>query len=425
MDGYSYLKEMGIDQQILDLSREAEADLIPAFKHVDCIAEFNQLKVLSAMQKNKLSDAHFAGSTGYGYNDLGRDTLEDIYADVFKADSALVRPQLISGTHAITIALSGNLHYGDELLSAAGKPYDTLEQVIGIRPARGSLAEYGVAYKQADLTDGQINIDNIIQNITNKTKLVLIQRSKGYAWRRSLSNNEIKQVIEAVKSIRSGIICMVDNCYGEFADVYEPIEMGADLVAGSLIKNPGGGLAPTGGYIAGKKEFVDNAAARLTAPGLGKEAGPSLGLTQALSQGLFMAPQVVNGSIKAALFASRLFEKLGFETLPVSTEERVDIVQAIKFGTPERVISFCRGIQSAAPVDSYVTPEPWDMPGYDAPVIMAAGAFVQGSSIELSADAPMKEPYIAYFQGGLTWYHAKAGIITAADHMFKGGLLKR
>jgi len=423
MDGYSYLKDMGVDQRIIELSRAAEAEIYPAYERADHIAEYNQLKVLSAMQKQKLSDAHFAGTTGYGYNDLGREALENIYAGVFKAESALVRPQLISGTHALTVALSGNLRYGDEILSAAGKPYDTLEAVIGIRPARGSLAEYGVGYRQADLTDGRINFDNIFRNITPKTRLALIQRSKGYDWRRSLTNNEIRSVVEAVKNTRRDIICLVDNCYGEFADYYEPVEMGADLAVGSLIKNPGGGLAPVGGYIVGKAEYVENAASRLTAPGLGKEAGPTLGITQALAQGLFMAPQAVNGAMKAAVFASRLFEALGYETLPASGEARADIVQAIKFGSPEKVLSFCGGIQKAAPVDSFALPEPWGMPGYDAPVVMAAGAFVQGASIELSADAPMKAPYIAYLQGGLTWFHAKAGIIIAVDHMLKDGLL--
>ncbi|MDR2650351.1 MAG: methionine gamma-lyase family protein [Clostridiales bacterium] len=423
MDGYSYLKEMGISQKILDLSAEAEYEALPAFKRADGIAEYNQIKVLRSMQKNKLSDAHFAGTDGYGYHDLGREALECIYADVFKAESALVRPQLISGTHALTTALFGNLRHGDEMLSAVGKPYDTLESVIGIRPARGSLAEHGVTYRQADLTDGRINLDSIRNGITSKTRLALIQRSGGYVWRRSLSNNEIKSVIEAIKNIRSDIICLVDNCYGEFADACEPVELGADLAVGSLIKNPGGGLAPVGGYIAGKTEYVENAAFKLTAPGLGKDVGPTLGVTRALAQGFFLAPQVVNGSIKAAIFASRLFEKLGYETLPASGDIRPDIVQAIKFGSPEKVLSFCRGIQKAAPVDSFASPEPWDMPGYDAPVVMAAGAFIQGASIELSADAPMKEPYIAYFQGGLTWFHAKAGVIIAADHMLKDGLL--
>jgi len=423
MNGYSYLTNIGVDHKIIALSREAESEISEAYGRADGVAEYNQLKVLDAMRKNKLSEAHFAGSTGYGYNDMGRDTLENIYADVFKAESALARPQIISGTHALTTALFGNLRHGDELLSVAGKPYDTLESVIGIRPARGSLMEHGIGYRQAELTDGQVDMDNIARNITPKTKLALIQRSKGYEWRRSLTNNEIKSVIGAIKNIRSDIICMVDNCYGEFADIYEPIEMGADLAVGSLIKNPGGGLAPVGGYIAGKAEYVENAAARLTAPGLGKEAGPTLGLTRALAQGLFIAPQVVNGSIKAAIFASRLFEKLGYETLPASGETRADIVQAIKFGCPRKVLSFCRGIQAAAPVDSYVTPEPWGMPGYDTPVVMAAGAFVQGSSIELSADAPMRAPYAVYLQGGLTWPHAKAGVILAADYMLKEGML--
>ena len=423
MDGYSYLQEMGVNRTIIDMAKQAESELHPAFKRAEDIAEYNQLKVLSAMQKNKLSEAHFAVSTGYGYHDLGRDTLERIYADVFKAESALVRPQLISGTHALTVALFGNLRHGDEMLSAVGRPYDTLARVIGIRPARGSLAEHGVAYRQADLDNGVINYDNIYKSVGKKTKLALIQRSKGYSWRRSLTNEEIKSVINIIKGIRSDIICLVDNCYGEFADVCEPVEMGADLAVGSLIKNPGGGLAPVGGYIAGKAEYVENAAARLTAPGLGKEVGPTLGLTQALAQGLFIAPQVVCGCIKAAIFTSRLFECLRYDTLPASSEKRSDIVQAIKFGSPERVLSFCRGIQKAAPVESYVKPEPSGAPGYDVDVIMAAGTFIQGSSIELSADAPMREPYIAYFQGGLTWQHAKAGVIIAVDHMHKDGFI--
>jgi len=420
LDVYSGLLEMGISQSVIDLAQEVEAELLSDFKSVDSIAEYNQLKVLSAMQKNRLSDAHFIATTGYGHNDIGRDTLEQIYADVFKAESALVRPQIISGTHALTVALFGNLRYGDEILSAVGKPYNTLEPVIGIRPARGSLAEHGITYRQADLTvDGGVDFDNIRRNITPKTKLVLIQRSKGYAWRPSLFVDEIKTIIEAVKNIRSDIICLVDNCYGEFVEANEPTEVGADLAVGSLIKSPGGGLAPVGGYITGKEEYVENAAIRLTVPTQGKDVGPTLGVTKAMMQGLFVAPQVVNGCIKSAKFASRIFEKLGYETLPRSTEKRTDIPQAIKLGSAEKLLSFCRGIQKAAPVDSYVCPEPGDMPGYETQVIMAAGAFVQGSTIELSADGPMEEPYVVFLQGGLTWSHAKIGVIIAIDNMLK------
>ncbi|MDR3239086.1 MAG: methionine gamma-lyase family protein [Clostridiales bacterium] len=425
MNAYDYLiDEMGVDARIAALAAEAEAELRPLFACADGVAEYNQLKVLRAMQKNKLSDIHFALTTGYGYHDMGRDTLENIYAELFHAEAALVRPQMISGTHALTVALFGNLRYGDELLSPVGKPYDTLESVIGIRAASGSLREHGVTYRQVDLLpDGAVDYDGVAKAITPRTKLVTIQRSKGYAWRRSFSVAEMGLLIQRIKSIRGDIICMVDNCYGEFVEEREPMEAGADLAVGSLIKNPGGGLAPSGGYIVGKKEYVDRAAARLTVPGLGKEVGPGLGLTLALTQGLFLAPQTVSGALKAAMLAARMFERLGFGTLPAAEGTRSDIVQAIRMGSAEAVLSFCRGIQKAAPVDSFVTPEPWDMPGYDAPVIMAAGAFIQGSSIELSADAPMKEPYIVYFQGGLTWPHAKAGVIMAADTMLKDGAL--
>lgn len=394
------------------------------FQAIDRIAEYNQLKVLKAMQNNRLSEAHFAAVTGYGYNDLGRDALEHIYAEVFRTEDALVRPQIISGTHALTVALFGNLRYGDELLSPVGKPYDTLEGVIGVRKTRGSLIEHGITYKQVDLTPGgEIDYAGIKAAITPRTRLVTIQRSKGYAWRRSFTVGEIGELIAFIKSIDPGIICMVDNCYGEFVETVEPSEAGADLVVGSLIKNPGGGLAPVGGYIAGKSEYVENAANRLTSPGLGKEVGPSLGVTPALAQGLFLAPQTVSASMKGAVFAAAIFKKLGFAVLPDVNAPRADIVQAIAMKTPENVIAFCQGIQKSAPVDSHVVPEPWDMPGYDVKVIMAAGAFVQGSSIELSADAPMKPPYAVFLQGGLTWHHAKAGIIIAADNMYKHGLI--
>jgi cystathionine beta-lyase family protein involved in aluminum resistance len=420
MDLYSSLLEMGISQSTIDLARDAEKELLSDFRSVESIAELNQFKVLTAMQKNRLSDTHFLATTGYGHNDIGRDVLEQIYADVFKADSALVRAQIISGTHALTVALFGNLRHGDEILSVVGRPYKTLEPVIGLCPARGSLAEHGVTYRQADLTpDGKVDFENIRKNITPKTKLALIQRSKGYSWRPSLFVDEIKAIIEAIKSIRSDIICMVDNCYGEFVEENEPIEVGADLVVGSLIKSPGGGLAPVGGYIIGKEEYVENAAVRLTMPMQGKDVGPSLGVTKPMIQGLFLAPQVVSGAIKSVKFASRIFEKLGYETMPRSDEKRTDIPQAIKLGSADKLVAFCQGIQKAAPVDSYVNPEPGDMPGYDTQVIMAAGAFIQGSTIELSADAPMEEPYVVFLQGGLTWFHAKIGVIIAIDKMLK------
>lgn len=419
-------KNFGIDKKVIDFTINIEESLKEKFREIDRITEINQYKVLRAMQKNNLSDTHFNGTTGYGYNDLGRDTLEKIYADVFNTESALVRAQIISGTHALTVALFGNLRYGDELLSVVGAPYDTLEGVIGAkRQVKGSLTEHGIIYKQVDLLpDGTVDFEGIPKMITDKTKLVTIQRSKGYEYRPSLSVETIEKIIKTVKSVRSDIICMVDNCYGEFVETIEPTDVGADLIVGSLIKNPGGGLAPVGGYIAGKEEYVENAAYRLTAPGMGREVGPSLGVTTSLIQGLFLAPNVVNASLKGAVFASAIFERLGYNVMPGSKEKRADIVQAIQMETGENVIAFCEGIQKGAAVDSYVVPEPWAMPGYDCDVIMAAGAFVQGSSIELSADAPMKPPYTVYMQGGLTWFHAKIGVITAVDTMYKKGLLK-
>lgn len=414
------IENFGIKKEVIQFCNRIESEITEQFINIDHIAEHNQYKVLSAMQKNKLSDIHFAATTGYGYNDLGRDTLEQIYADVFNAEAALVRPQIISGTHALTVALFGNLKHGDELLSPAGPPYDTLQGVIGIRETKGSLKEHGIIYKQVDLReDGGFDYDSIAKSITSRTRLVTIQRSRGYSWRRSFSVNEIGELIAFIKNIDDKIICMVDNCYGEFVDFTEPSDAGADMVVGSLIKNPGGGLAPVGGYIAGKEEFIENASIRLTSPGLGKEVGPTLGMTPALIQGLFLAPQVVSGSLKGAVFASAIFEKLGFEVMPKPIESRSDIVQAIKMNAEKPLIAFCEGIQKGAPVDSYVTPKPWNMPGYDSPVIMAAGAFVQGSSIELSADAPVKPPYIVYLQGGLTWFHAKIGIMTALNGMYE------
>lgn len=405
-------KSLGISESAYDYGTEILEGLKARFEQIDEVAEYNQLKVVKAMQECQVSEACLLGTTGYGYNDLGRDTLEAVYAKVFHTEDALVRPQITCGTHALALALMSNLRPGDELLSPVGKPYDTLEEVIGIRPSKGSLAEYGVSYKQVDLlADGGFDYENIGKAITEKTRLVTIQRSKGYQTRPTLSVERIGELIAFIKGINPDVICMVDNCYGEFVETREPSDVGADMVVGSLIKNPGGGLAPIGGYIAGKKECVENAAFRLTSPGLGKEVGASLGVLKDFYQGLFLAPTVTAAALKGAIFAANIYEKLGFAVVPDSVESRHDIIQAITFGTPEGVIAFCQGIQAAASVDSHVTPEPWDMPGYDAPVIMAAGAFVSGSSIELSADGPIKPPYAVYFQGGLTWQHAKFGIL--------------
>ena len=418
-------REMGISEEVFDYCEKICKSLEDRFKKVDEIAEINQLKVLKAMQKNKVSDIHFAASSGYGYNDLGRDTLEGVYADVFHTEAALVRPAILCGTHALTVALFGNLRPGDEVLSPVGKPYDTLDGVIGITPTAGSLAEYGVTYAQVDLLpDFSFDYEGIKASINDKTKLVTIQRSKGYAVRPTFSVEKIGELISFIKKIKPEIICMVDNCYGEFVEELEPSDVGADMVVGSLIKNPGGGLAPIGGYIAGKEKYVDMASYRMSCPGLGKEIGASLGLNQQLYQGLFMAPTVTAGAVKGAIFAANVYESLGFDVLPDSKEDRYDIIQAVSLKSGERLRAFCEGIQAAAPVDSFVTPEPWDMPGYNDQVIMAAGAFVQGSSIELSADGPMREPYAAYFQGGLTFNHAKFGIMMSLQKIFEKGLLE-
>ena len=417
-------ESLGISKKVLEFGAQIEEHLKERFEEIDKRAEFNQMKVIKAMQDNRVSDIHFAATTGYGYNDLGRDTLEAVYASAFHGESALVRPQLTCGTHALAVALASNLRPGDELLSPVGKPYDTLEEVIGIRDSVGSLKEYGVSYRQVDLLqDGSFDFENIRKAINEKTKLVTIQRSKGYATRPTLSVARIGELISFIKSIKPEVICMVDNCYGEFVETIEPTDVGADMIVGSLIKNPGGGLAPISGYIVGRKDCIERAAYRLSAPGLGKEVGASLGLNQSFYQGFFLAPTVVAGALKGAVFAANIYEKLGFDVIPNGTESRHDIIQAITFGKPEGVIAFCQGIQAAAPVDSYVAPEPWDMPGYDAPVIMAAGAFVQGSSIELSADGPIKPPYAVYFQGGLTWYHAKLGILMSLQKLVDAGMV--
>lgn len=416
---------LGISPEVLAFGREIEASLKERFEKINNVAEYNQLKVLHAMQENKVSEACLYPSTGYGYNDVGRDTLEAVYATAFRTDAALVRPLIACGTHALAIAMAGNVRPGDEILSPVGKPYDTLEEVIGIRSSQGSLAEYGVTYRQVELlADGTFDYEAIRAAINERTRLVEIQRSKGYLTRPTFSVAQIGELIAFIKSIKPDVICMVDNCYGEFVEEQEPSEVGADLIVGSLIKNPGGGLAPIGGYIAGKQEYVDNAAYRLTCPGLGREVGASLGVNQPFFQGFFLAPTVTAGALKGAIFAANIYEKLGFSVTPNSMEERHDIIQAVQFGTPEGVIAFCQGIQAAAPVDSYVAPEPWAMPGYDSDVIMAAGAFVQGSSIELSADGPIKPPYTVYFQGGLTWEHARFGILMSLQKLCEAGIVK-
>ena len=415
---------LGVSEAVYAYGEEILAGLRERFAAVDAVAEYNQAKVLHAMQKNRVGASCFAATTGYGYDDVGRDNLERVYADTFHTEAALVRPQITCGTHALTVALSANLLPGDELLSPVGAPYDTLEEVIGIRPSSCSLKEYGVSYRQAELKpDGSFDYDAIRAAVNEKTKLATIQRSKGYATRPSFSVRQIGELIAFLKSLKPDIICMIDNCYGEFTDTIEPSDVGADLVVGSLIKNPGGGLAPIGGYICGKQALVARCAYRLSAPGLGQEVGANLGLMPAFYQGFFLAPTVVASALKGAIFAANVYERLGFRVVPDSTERRNDIIQAVELKSPEGMIAFCKGIQSAAPVDSFADPLPWDMPGYEDQVIMAAGAFVQGSSIELSADGPIRPPYAVYFQGGLTWYHAKLGILLSLQKMLDAGLV--
>ena len=417
--------QMGISPAVYNYGEKVLDKLSSRFAEIDKTAEYNQSKVIAAMQKNRVSAACFAATTGYGYDDIGRDNLERVYADVFHTEAALVRPQITCGTHALTVALSANLLPGDELLSPVGMPYDTLQEVIGIRQSPCSLAEYGVVYRQVDLLeDGSFDYDGIRKAITSKTKLVTIQRSKGYATRPTFSVTQIGELISFVKNIKPDVICMVDNCYGEFVETIEPSDVGADMVVGSLIKNPGGGLAPIGGYICGTSECVSRCAYRLSAPGLGQEVGANLGLMPALYQGFFLAPNVVAGAEKGAIFAANLYEPLGFRCVPNATESRHDIIQAVELQSEEGMIAFCKGIQAAAPVDSFATPLPWDMPGYSDKVIMAAGAFVQGSSIELSADGPIRPPYAVYFQGGLTWHHAKLGILMSLQKMVDAGLVE-
>lgn len=423
---FNMYEKLGISNEVWQFGQKIEKELEPRFKEFDKTAEFNQLKVIHAMQENHVSEANLGTSTGYGYNDMGRDTLEQVYASTFHTEAALVRPQITCGTHALALALAANLRPGDELLSPVGKPYDTLEEVIGIRESKGSLAEYGITYRQVELLeDGYFDYPAIKEAINEKTKLVTIQRSKGYQTRPSYSVEKIGELIAFVKSVKPDVICMVDNCYGEFVETIEPSDVGADMVVGSLIKNPGGGLAPIGGYIAGREDLIENCAYRLTSPGLGKEVGATLGVMPSFYQGFFLAPTVVCSAVKGAVFAANIYERLGFRVIPTGSESRHDIIQAVQFGTPEGVIGFCQGIQAAAPVDSFVTPEPWPMPGYDSDVIMAAGAFVQGSSIELSADGPIKPPYAVYFQGGLTWPHAKLGILKSLQRLIDTNVISK
>ena len=417
--------QMGVSQRVLDFGAAVLAEIAPQFAHIDAVAEHNQAKVIQAMQENRLAAMHFNPSTGYGYDDDGRDNLERIYARIFGTEAALVRPQITCGTHALALALAANLLPGDELLSPVGEPYDTLAGVIGTRPTPGSLAEYGVSYRQVELLEGgAFDYDGIRAAINDKTKLITIQRSKGYATRPSYSVEQIGQLIAFCKQCKPDVICMVDNCYGEFVETDEPTNVGADMAVGSLIKNLGGGLAPTGGYICGRQDLIDRCAYRLSAPGLGKEVGANLGLMTSLFQGFFLAPTVTAGAQKGAIFAANLYEPLGFRCVPNAVESRHDIIQAVELGSEAGMVAFCKGIQAAAPVDSYVTPEPWAMPGYEDEVIMAAGAFIQGASIELSADGPIREPYAVYFQGGLTWYHAKLGILMSLQNMLDAGLIE-
>ena len=424
-DTNSIYNQLGVSDQVLRFGQEVLEGLTDQFRHIDQVAEFNQAKVIAAMQKNRVNATHFNLSTGYGYDDEGRDNLERVYADCFGTEAALVRPQITCGTHALALALGANLLPGDELLSTVGGPYDTLEEVIGIRPSPCSLKEYGVSYRQVDLLPGGgFDYDGIRAAINEKTKLITIQRSKGYATRPSYSVEEIGKLIAFCKECKPDVLCMVDNCYGEFVETQEPTNVGADMVVGSLIKNLGGGLAPTGGYICGRKSCIERCAYRLSAPGLGREVGANLGLLTSFYQGLFLAPTVVSSAVRGAVFAAGCYEKLGFRVVPGSGETRRDIIQAVELGSREAMVAFCKGIQSAAPVDSYVTPEPWAMPGYESEVIMAAGAFVQGASIELSADGPIRPPYAVYFQGGLTWFHAKLGILMSIQKLLDAGIIE-
>ena len=414
----------GIDKRILELVSKSEKKIEHIFGKYEDICAYNQYKVLDAFQKNGVSDRHFNWNTGYGYDDIGREVTEKVFAEVFKAEKAIVRTQIVNGTHALSLILSGILRPGDEIIYISGKPYDTLEEVIGIRGNEmGSLSEFGITYKEVPLKNNKLDFTGIKKAISDKTKMVTLQRATGYSWRKAIEIDDIENAVQEVKAIDDKIVFMVDNCYGEFLDILEPTEIGADVMAGSLIKNPGGGLALSGGYIVGKSQLIDKIMYRLTCPGIGGECGLTFGQTRNILQGIFMAPNVVKGAIKGAILCGEVYSQLGYDTCPKTGDARSDIIQGIKFLSEEKVIGFCQGIQEAAPIDSFVKPEPWDMPGYDTPVIMAAGAFIQGSSIELSADAPIREPYIAYFQGGLSYEHSKFGIIKSLDNLYKKGLL--
>ena len=422
-----YLKEhFNIEEKILTLIDEAESEVESRFVRLDDIMAYNQYKVLDAFQKNRISDMHFGWNTGYGYDDPGRAAIERTYADIFHTDAALVRPTIVNGTHALAITLLGILRPGDELIYCTGGPYDTLEEVIGIRgEGNGSLKDYGIIYKQVELLpDGSIDLEGIRAAVSPKTKLVVVQRATGYGWRKAITMDQIEEWTTFIKELDPNIVKMVDNCYGEFLDIKEPTDVGADVIAGSLIKNPGGGLALTGGYVAGRQDLIDKIQYRMTCPGIGGECGLTFGQTRAMFQGIFIGPKVVNGAVKGAVLCGKVYEKLGFEICPKVEDTRSDIIQAVRLGSPEKVVTFCEGIQAAAPVDSYVKPVPWDMPGYESQVVMAAGAFVQGSSIELSADAPIREPYNVYFQGGITYEHSKFGVIKSVDALYKKGLIE-
>ena len=418
--------KMGIAPRVMEIVDEAEKQVADLFAELDDIKAFNQYKILEAFQKNKISDMHFGWNTGYGYDDPGREAMEKVYCDIFKTEAALVRPIIVNGTHALTLTLTGILRPGDELIYCTGKPYDTLEEVIGLRgEGNGSLKEFGVTYKQVELTeDGNIDLEALRAAITPKTRMVTVQRATGYGWRKAITIDQIEEWATMVHSINPNIVCMVDNCYGEFLDTKEPTEVGADIIAGSLIKNPGGGLALTGGYITGKAELVEKISYRMTSPGIGGECGLMFGQTRTMFQGLFLAPQAVNAAVKGAILCAKAFDNLGYEVCPKAEEKRSDIIEAVKLVTPEAMCAFAEGIQAAAPIDSHVTPVPWAMPGYDSEVIMAAGAFVQGSSIELSADGPLRDPYIIYFQGGLTYEHSKFGVIKALQALYDKDLLQ-
>ncbi len=421
-------EEFQIEPKIIKLIDEAEKEVADVYEKLNDIMEYNQYKVLHVFQQNRLKDMHFGWNTGYGYDDPGREMMEKVYADVMGAEAALCRPTLVNGTHALAITMLGLLRPGDELIYCTGTPYDTLETVIGIKnyeKGNGSLKDYGVTYKQVELLpDGSIDLEAIRNAISDKTRMVTVQRSTGYGWRKAITIEQIEAWASFIHGINPDIICMVDNSYGEFLNTKEPTQVGADVMAASLIKNPGGGLALTGAYVAGKKELIDQIQYRMTCPGIGGECGLTFGQTRSMFQGLFIAPRVVNGAVKGAVLCGRVFEKLGYEVCPKPEDERSDIIEAVRLGNPEAVVAFCKGVQAAAPIDSHVSPEPWEMPGYADPVVMAAGAFVQGSSIELSADAPIREPYNVYFQGGITYEHSKFGVIKALQALYEKGLIE-